>query len=33
VAARLLEDDVTRHIADDIARVSVAADMKSAAAR
>lgn len=33
VAARLLEDDVTRHIADDIARVGVSPDSKSAAAR
>ena len=33
VAARLLEDDVTRHIADDIARVGASPDSKSAAAR
>lgn len=33
VAARLLEDDVTRHIADDIARVGTAPATKSAVAR
>lgn len=32
VAARLLEDDVTRHIADDLARVGMAPAAKSAAA-
>jgi glycerol-3-phosphate acyltransferase PlsX len=33
VAARLLEDDLTRHIADDIARVGMAADAKRAVAQ